>query len=316
MQIDRKLLPSISMLASFDAAARSGSVSGAAKELNVTHGAVSRQIHALENQLGVALFSRTTRGLELTDVGQRYAEDVRSVITTLRSASLKIISEPKGRTIDLAVLPTFGTRWLIPRLPQFLEANPGITVNFVRHSGTVAGDGDGIDVAINYGAACSPEADSRFLIGERAYPVCSPMLQKSTLATLGSPTTAPPLLALHSQAEAWTDWYAAGGTRLPEGSIAMEFEQVSALIQAAVAGLGVALLPLFLIGAELERESLAILSDRPTESEIGYYLITPHSRLQYEPVLTFRRWLLATVERERLTAHPRLTGEPRNALDA
>lgn len=301
MHVDRKLLPSISMLASFDAAARTGSVSGAARELNVTHGAVSRQIHALENQLGVPLFQRTTHGLELTEAGERYASDVRTVITTLRSASLKVISDPKGRTINLAVLPTFGTRWLIPRLPGFIQANPDITVNFVNQAGQLA---DGIDVAINYGAPDWPGADSLFLLGEPAYPVCAPMLASRDSADPGTSLPARPLLTLRKHAEAWTDWYAAGGLDLPIGGISMEFEQVSSLIQAAVAGIGIALLPPFLIEAELERETLVVLSERPTASEIGYYLVTPQTRREYEPVLTFRSWLMDTIDREKRDPRP------------
>lgn len=299
MRVDRKLLPSISMLASFDAAARTGSVSGAARELSVTHGAVSRQIHALENQLGVPLFQRTTHGLHLTEAGERYAADIRAVITTLRNASLRIIADRKGRTIDLAVLPTFGTRWLIPRLPRFIEANPDITVNFVSPSGRSGRDSDGIDVAINYGASDWPGADSRFLIGEPAYPVCAPILASRDPTEFGSVLPALPLLTLRKQSRGWTDWYAAGGIDLPTACISMECEQVSALIQAAVAGIGVALLPPFLIEAELERRSLTVLSDRPTDSEIGYYLVTPQARLEYEPVLTFRNWLIDTIDRER-----------------
>ena len=303
MRVDRKLLPSMSMLASFDAAARTGSVTEAARELNVTHGAVSRQIHALEEQLGVALFRRSARGLELTEVGARYAADVHSIMSTLRSASLKIISDPTGSTIDLAVLPTFGTRWLIPRLPDFLGRHPEITVNFVSLSERAPHDLDGIDVAINYGRSAWPDAHSEFLIGEPACPVCSPRLLANRNLRSDAALAELPLLALREQRLAWADWFADGGFDQPIGGISMECEQVAALTQAAVAGLGVALLPPFLIRPELERGLLVMLSDRATEWEIGYHLITPNSRRDYEPVTAFRRWLFETIDQERKSAN-------------
>lgn len=301
MQVDRKLLPSISMLASFDAAARTGSVSEAANELNVTHGAVSRQIHALENQLGVQLFRRSPRGLELTDVGKRYAAEVRSVIGTLHSASLKIITDPKGCTIDLAVLPTFGTRWLIPRLPQFLERHPEITVNFVSLAPNQV---NGIDVAISYDRTEWAGADSEFLIGQSAYPVCAPSLLSEPARDPASLLVDVPLLALKSRPRAWADWYAQGSIEYPAENVSMECEQVAALTQAAIAGLGAALLPPFLIHAEIERGQLVRISDRATDWQIGYHLVTPRSRSSYEPVLAFREWLFATVASDGLPGNP------------
>jgi DNA-binding transcriptional LysR family regulator len=301
MQLDRKLLPSISMLASFDAAARSGSVSEAAKELNVTHGAVSRQIHALENQLGVKLFRRSPRGLELTDVGKRYAGEVRSVIGTLQSASLKIVTDPKGCTIDLAVLPTFGTRWLIPRLPDFLDRHPEITVNFVSLVGLAPNAASGIDVAISYDRSSWPGAESEFLIGQRAIPVCSPSMLTGKDEDSPSLLQRLPLLALRSRPRAWADWFAQGSMAFPVDNVTMECEQVAALTQAAVAGLGVALLPPFLISAELERRQLVQLSSRPTDWQIGYHLVTPRSRSDYKPVVAFREWLFTKVAGEALS---------------
>jgi len=300
MQLDRKLLPSISMLASFDAAARTGSASEAANELNVTHGAVSRQIRALETQLGVQLFLRSAHGLELTEVGKRYAADIRSVIASLHSASLKIITDPKGSTINLAVLPTFGTRWLIPRLPDFLERHPEITVNFVSLVGLAPDKTTGIDVAISYDGLEWPGADSEFLIGQRAYPVCSPSLLNGHDRSSAAPLQDIPLLALKNRPRAWVDWFAQGVVDYPAANVTMECEQVAALTQAAVAGLGAALLPPFLIQSELERGQLVKLSTRATDWQIGYNMVTPNSRTSYKPVAAFREWLINRISSEGL----------------
>ena len=127
----RLYLPSTSMLEAFDAAARTGNFTAAARELSLTQGAVSKQVIALEDQLGTKLFERRRHALVLTETGQVYAQDVRKALDMILAASLRIMTDPGGGRFDLAVLPTFGSRWLIPRLPGFLKAHPGVTVNFV-----------------------------------------------------------------------------------------------------------------------------------------------------------------------------------------
>ena len=116
------------MLMAYDAAARAGSFTAAAHELNVTQGAVSRQISALENQLGIDLFKRGHKPLQLTSVGKIYAQEVSSALQLIRNASLAAITKPRAGVLNLAILPTFGTRWLMPRFPSFLEQNLGWTM--------------------------------------------------------------------------------------------------------------------------------------------------------------------------------------------
>ena len=299
MNVDKKLLPSISMLAALDATARKGSFTRAAEELSVTHGAISRQIQALENQLGVSLFTRSARGVRLTEIGEKYAAEVNAVLTTLRNASLNVISDPKGSTIDLSVMPAFGTRWLIPRLPDFLRQHSDLTVNFVTRHASTRFEEDHIDVAIHN---CEPGwagAESTFLLGEPAYPVCSQELSQRLSGQIIPDDPDLPLLGLKSKPDAWRDWFAQGGLEEPHEHNMMIFENFSTLTHAAGAGLGVALLPRFLISLELERGTLIELSKRPTANEMAYYFITPRKKRGYEPVLLFRRWLYDTIEKEK-----------------
>jgi len=287
------------MLAALDATARKGSFTRAAEELSVTHGAISRQIQALENQLGVSLFVRSARGVHLTEVGKEYAANIHSILTTLRNASLKVIADPKSSTIDLSVMPTFGTRWLIPRLQGFLEQYSDITVNFVTRHPNTRFEEDHIDAAIHN---CEPGwagAESTFLLGEPAYPVCSPELSQRLGGQLEPDAPDLPLLGLKSRPDAWRDWFAEGGLDEPHEHNMMIFENFSALAHGAVAGLGVALLPRFLVNMELARGALVELSERPTANEMAYYLITPRKKQSYEPVRLFRRWLYATIEQEK-----------------
>ncbi len=279
----------------YDAAARAGSFTAAAHELNVTQGAVSRQISALENQLGIVLFQRDHKPLQLTNVGKVYAQEVRSALQSIRNASLEAITKPRTGVLNLAILPTFGTRWLMPRFPSFLEENPDITVNFVTKLSPFDFGVENIHVALHYGIPEWPGTVSTFLMGEYCVPVCSPALldeyHVESLADIGKL----PLLNLATRPDAWESWFETNdlSDRIEGG---MLFEQFSTIAQAAVAGLGAGLLPEFLIARELEQGELKVIINQPLKSEHGYYLISPPDRADYEPAAAFRKWILHETE--------------------
>ncbi len=168
------LAPSTSALAAFDAVARHESFSAAAEELSLTQGAVSRQIATLEEQLGTALFDRTSRNVVLSDAGRVYLKAVGPALASIRAASLQVMSHMRGTTLNLAFLPTFGTRWLIPRIPRFVAKYPDIILNFATRIGQFDFDREGLDAAIHIGQPDWPNADSVFLMDETVAPVCSP----------------------------------------------------------------------------------------------------------------------------------------------
>lgn len=170
----RQLIPSISMLRAFDAAARCRSFTAAADELRLTQGAISRQVSALESQLGVALFKRQGKSVQLTEVGKVYAEEIHRALQAIRNASLTAMTSPLTGTLNLAILPTFGTRWLMSRLPSFLAENPDITVNFVTRLSPFDFRSENLHAAIHYGPPDWPGTESTFLMSEEAFPVCSP----------------------------------------------------------------------------------------------------------------------------------------------
>jgi len=122
----RRFMPPLAHLQAFEAAARLGSVTAAARELHLTQSAVSRQIKGLEELLEVELFVREKQSLHLTPGGTAYARDVREALRKISTASLQLRANPLGGTLSLAILPAFGTRWLAPRLPDFLSKHPGI----------------------------------------------------------------------------------------------------------------------------------------------------------------------------------------------
>ena len=299
MRYQRRLLPSISMLMAYDAAARAGNFTAAAHELNVTQGAVSRQISALENQLGIELFKRDHKPLQLTNTGKAYAQQVHSALQSIRNASLAAITKPRTGVLNLAILPTFGTRWLMPRFPSFLEENPDITVNFVTKLSPFDFGGENIHVALHYGIPEWPGTVSTFLMGESCVPVCSPnLLEEYTVSSLAEVGKLP-LLHLATRPDAWESWLRTNDiSSCVEGG--MLFEQFSTIAQAAVAGLGAGLLPEFLIARELKQGELKIIVDQPLKSEHGYYLISPTDLVDYEPAAAFRAWILGEIEKLKL----------------
>lgn len=292
--VQRRLLPSSSALAAFDAVARLGSISAAAEELSLTQGAVSRQILALEEQLATTLFARNARGVTLTPEGAAYARKIGEALSLIRNASLQVMTGAHDNTLTIAILPTFGTRWLMPRIPRFVSAHPEITLNFATRIGKFDFDRDGIDAAIHVGQPDWPDADCRFLMGESVVPVASPDFLAGHPVSAASDLLALPRLDMASRPGAWEHWFAAAGVDGVSGK-GMRFEQFSSVAQAAIAGLGVALMPLFLIRSELETGQLAIAWNLPVKSLSSYYLVAPKKRAGHPPVRAFCDWLIAEI---------------------
>ena len=285
------------MLSAFDAAARLGSFTAASEELQLTQGAISRQVGALESQLDVVLFDRIGKTVRLTDEGRIYAQEIGRALQSIRNASLTAMTSPLTGGLNLAVLPTFGTRWLMPRFPSFLKQHPDITVNFVTRLSPFDFRGENLHAAIHYGNPDWPDTESTFLMGEEAFPVCSPSFAEEHSPSSPDRLTNVPLLHLSSRTDAWDNWFGAAGIT-PPGTQRMLFEQLSIITQAAVAGLGAALLPKFLIQGELDRRELQIIDDRPLRDELGYYLVTPIEKSGYAPVVALRSWLLEQVKQQ------------------
>lgn len=287
----RRLIPSTSMLMAFEASARNGSFTGAAQELNLTQGAISRQVSALEEQLGVKLFERIKKSIKLTEVGESYADEIAVALRTIRNASLNAVSDTQGQTLNLAILPTFGMRWLMPRFPDFLEKNPQITVNFTSKLSPFDFSSENLHSAIHFGHSDWPNTDGTFLMNEEAVPVASPSLIGDHTIQEPEELNHIPLLHLETRPNAWSDWFKQNDMAPPNDK-GMVLEQFSMVTQAAVAGLGVAILPHFLINTELERGELEILINVPLKNSAGYYLITPKTHTSYAPVNALKTWLL------------------------
>lgn len=296
--LSRRLLPSTAALAAFESVARLRSFSVAAEELALTQGAISRQVSGLEELLGVLLFERTSRGVILTSVGADYAKSVGAALSQIRSASLQAMTKRHSDTLNLAILPTFGTRWLMPRIPSFVARHPEITLNFATRIGVFDFDRDGIDMAIHIGQPDWPGADCTFLMEEMVAPVCSQAFLDSHPVKEPRDILALPLLHMASRPGAWSHWFQSLGLS-GATSQGMRFEQFSNVAQACAAGLGVALMPLFLIDSELANGQIVQAYPHQVRSPSAYYAVAPLTKTDFRPVVAFRSWLLEEVERYR-----------------
>jgi DNA-binding transcriptional LysR family regulator len=293
--IARRLLPSTTALTCLDAVARSGSFTRAAAALNLTQGAVSRQIALLEEQLGLKLFERTGRGIELTEKGRIYADGVGEVLERIRTLTLDAMSHRAESALSLAILPTFGTRWLMPRMPDFVARHPDITISFATRIGRFDFQAEAIDAAIHVGLADWPGADCKFLMNETVAPVCSPSFLAQHPLSEPEDLLEQPLVEMRSRPDAWRVWLAKHDV-IGEYRGGMRFEQFASVAQACVGGLGIALMPLFLIEAELSSGQLVEIGNWRSQSDAAYYFVRPHARLAHPPSRKFENWLTDRID--------------------
>ena len=290
MTIPRRFLPPTALLCAFDAAARSQSFTVAARELHLTQSAVSRQIRALEEILGSELFHREKQKVKLTLAGNAYAREIRDALSRISNATLNFRATPGGGALHLAVLPTFGARWLMPRLPGFLAAHPDIVVHLTTRLAPFDFRLETVDAAIHFGQPEWPGGQLDFLMPERVVPVCSPALKQRFGFAEPADLVAAPLLHLVSRPDAWERWFATMAVDAGEVH-GMLLDQFALGMEAARADLGVALLPEFLVAAELQAGALVRAVDMSVASDGGYYLAWPDIHTLHPPLEAFRRWI-------------------------
>lgn len=292
--ISRRFLPSLSALQAFEAAARHGSFSRAAEELNLTQGAVSRQVRGLENALGIRLFELVRQRVILTELGRRYLEDVRRTIDSLERSSLRAMAMAGAADIiDLAALPTFGSRWLIPRLPSFYANHPDVTLNCTSRFFPFDFRNEPFDAAIHFGPPVWPGAVLYHLFNERMLAVCSPAFRDQHHIGKDSCLADVPLLQQSTRPSAWADWFEGLGSVPRNAGAGGRYDQFSMIAQGAAAGLGAALLPEFLIEEELATGKLVVAHPHVLESGQAYFLVIPEEKTATRPLAAFRTWLMA-----------------------
>ncbi len=291
MALPRRYLPSLSLLSAFEAVARTGSTQAAARELDLSQGTISRLVQNLESQLGVTLFVRGHGRLRATDAALAYARDLRRAMDMIGAASLRLSAAPGGGALSLAILPTFGAHWLAPRLPDFLALHPGVTLNLGTQLRPFDFAATGHDAAIHYGRDTWPGAMHRKLFDEQVIAVCSPAFLAQHPITTPQDLLTLPLLQLESRPDDWQAWFAhhAQPGTPPRG---MVFDQFATVMQAAIHGVGTALLPAFLAGPAIADGKLAAAYGRAVPGSGSYWLVWPAERGASPPLTAFADWLV------------------------
>ena len=289
MSASRRFLPSISALMCFEAVARLGSATMAAAELSLTQSAVSRQLKTLETQLGATLMERRGRRLALTRKGETYVVEVRAILQRLKTASVAVRTDAEESVLNLSILPAFGMHWLAPRLRDFAREHPEVTVNLSTRLAPFDLRNSRFDAAIHFGREDWTGAHHMSLMPEIVVAVCAPSLMSAPLEDPRSVLNHD-LLHLETRPKGWQRWLQTLEINedLPPG---MMFDQFSTMAQAAIHGLGIALLPVFFAEPYLTSKQLVLASPHTTQSIGSYFLVWPQDTKESRALTAFRTWL-------------------------
>lgn len=297
-----RLQPPVHLLRAFAATARLGSISAAAVSLHLTQSAVSKQVQELERWLDVPLFARIRKRLQLTPAGSRYEPGVRQVLQQLEVATLALLSSRGGAgVLHLASLPTIGSKWLIPRLPLFQQAEPKIELRFVPYAQAYDFSQPALDCALRYGDGHWPGACADYVVGRELVVIAPPpRAGQPRLKRLKRNSDLPHFTLLHhvSVPHAWADWCAAQGVVSVNPRAGPQLDEYHSLIRAVEVGMGLALVPACLVADEVAAGHVCTPLHGVYRTEAGYHLCYPEAKVQFEPLMKFRAWLLALAAAE------------------
>lgn len=286
----RRFLPSISQLLAFEAVLRTRSTTAAAKELSLTQSTVSRLVKSLEDQLSHELFVRHRKRMLPTDAAETYGAEIAQALDRIQQASVELSINQAGGSLSIATLPAIGTRWLAPQIGRFLADHPGINMNFATRVPRFSFEVEHFDAVIYFGEADWPGANHQKLFDEEMSACTSKSFLDANPVSTPREVAKLPLLHLQSRLTAWDQWFAAHYAQAPVGP-GMRMDQFSVMAQAAAQGLGVALLPEYLVKTEVAEGRLVRLPFPPLGNVGSYWLAWPEAKDKHVPLMLFRAWL-------------------------
>ncbi len=288
----RRNLPTFTSLTCFEASARHLNFTRAGEELNLSQSAVSRQVQNLENFLDTPLFERIKKRLTLTADGATYAKFVTNHLNQLETETLKLITKDQNHTVlNLGTFPTFGSRWLIPKLADFTKDHPELQVNFTTGLVPFDFNQQDIDIAFQHGDGNWPDCHCLKLIDEEVVAACAPGLISQSETITAETVLNHTLLHLKTRTYAWPEWLREKGLQPSLHIPGPQFETFSYMIRAALCGLGIAIVPPMYIEEELKDGRLISPFGAPVKTNKGYYLVTSNTKLDLERVKTFSTWI-------------------------
>ncbi len=277
----------------FEAVARNGSVTAAARELSVTQGAVSRHVTTLEDWLGAKLFTRTPRGVEMTAKGLAYFRTLRRALDQIDAATRRLQKNREENLLRLKLPPTFAIRWLVPRLASFHALHPQFDVQITTSHDTADFDREDVDACIHSEREAPAGPGFRRLFGETLLPVCSPQL-----ATRGPKLRKPRDLAKHvllcslNRPHDWPAWLTAAGAPDIDGNDGLKFENAALAYQAAIDELGVMIAQRALVEDDLRAGRLVAPLALPVRTSGAYYLAYSPNRARPLRLAAFEDWIV------------------------
>jgi len=288
-----RTLPPLETFRFFEAAARHLNFTQAAKEMHVTHGAVSQRIKSLEEHLGTPLFRRSGRSLLLTDEGRLLLERVRAAINEIAEGVEAIRPANRDRILTISTPPCFAAYRLLPRLADFNEQHPDIRVDIRATLSLTDFSRDGVDMAVRFGPGTWAGLRAIKLYDEELVPVCSPTFQGGQLPRVPADLLKVPLL--HDDRQPWSIWFEAAGLSYRDTGRGARYSEANLLLPAAIAGLGVALARASLVEADLASGRLVRLFSRSVPTRYSYYIVYPPGSDNTGKIQAFQRWLLEQV---------------------
>ena len=288
----RAFIPPADALIAFECSARHSSFTRAAEELHLTQGAISKQIRHLEDRLGVELFRRVRQRIVLTDAGRLYLHDIRGALESMTAATRQIMSfAGSSDVLNLAVLPTFGTRWLAPRIADFSRQYPEAGLNLSVRLQPFDFEHEPFDCAIHHGGPVWAGAIAERLFDEEVIPVASRAFQDRYGIETPADLARVPRLQLSTRPLAWRQWFDLAGIEQAAAFQGARFEQFVMITEAAVHDAGAALVPRLFVEEELASGRLVRLFDLPLVQKTAYYFVYPENRTLRPLVNRFRIWL-------------------------
>ncbi|QOR38695.1 transcriptional regulator GcvA [Billgrantia diversa] len=290
--MSRRHLPSLAGLQCFEAAARHLSFTRAADELSLTQSAVSKQVAQLESILEHPLFRRIRRRLHLTPEGAIYLSEARKILAQVEMSTRYMQSYGgDADVLNVATLPTFGARWLIPRLNGFRFRYPNINLNISNRVEPFDMQQERVEVAFFFGHGAWPKAECIKLLDEEIVPVCSPQALEGMSVDEPLALTRLVLLQSTTRPEAWHDWFDAQGQYTEHSYHGPRFDTFYMALRAAQAGCGVALVPRFLAQEEIDEGKLVVPWPFSLKSQDAYYMAYPEHMADLYKVRAFIDWI-------------------------
>jgi LysR family transcriptional regulator, glycine cleavage system transcriptional activator len=288
----RRRLPVLNTLRAFEAAARHGSFTRAAEELCLTQGAISHQVKALEDELGVKLFNREHQRLVITQAGRAYLVEVGDALDRIAIATERLVERQRSGALTISTSPDFAAKWLVHRLGKFAQSHPEIDLRLSAAMHRVDFAREDVDVAVRHGKGDWEGLHVERLCAEQLFPVCSPRLVEAGNLTRPADILKFPLLHLDTR-EDWAVWLDSAGVAGADVSRGSIMNHASMLIDAAIDGQGIALARTVLAAWDLVHGRLVRPFAQALPLSRSYWIVCPKATASLPKIRTFNNWLLA-----------------------